>query len=108
SSADVRQKIDAGKIEELSDKQNLNFEKTVDMQPQIIIGLSMDSETAKFNQFEKAGIPVIYNADWVETSPLGKAEWVKFFGVLFDQQQKANDYFNNIVTEYNNAKKLVE
>ncbi len=108
SSADVRQKIDAGKVKELSDKHNLNFEKTVDLQPQLIVGLSMDSETAKFNQFEKAGIPVLYNADWVETSPLGKAEWVKFFGVLFDKQQEANEYFNNIATEYSNVKKLVE
>ncbi len=108
SSVNVRHKIDAGKVKELSDKQSLNFEKTVDLQPQLIVGLSMDSETAKFNQFEKAGIPVLYNADWVETSPLGKAEWVKFFGILFDKQQEANNYFNNIVVEYNNAKKLVE
>ncbi len=108
SSPVVRQLIDAGKIKELSDKENLNFEKTVDLQPQLIIGLSMDSETAKFNQFEKAGIPVMYNADWVETSPLGKAEWVKFFGVLFDKQQQAAEYFKNIVTEYNNAKNVVK
>src|SRR5690554_8144354 len=55
----------------------------------------MDSETSKFNQFEKAGIPVLYNADWVETTPLGKAEWIKFFGVLFDQQEEANEYSQN-------------
>lgn len=108
SSDIVRKKIDQGAIQELSDKESLNFEKTVDLQPQLIVGLSMDSETSKFNQFEKAGIPVMYNADWVETSPLGKAEWVKFFGVLFNEQQKANEYFNNIATEYNNAKKLVK
>src|SRR5690606_18965028 len=65
SSVDVRKKIDTGKIKELSDKHNLNFEKTVDLQPQLIVGLRMDSETVKFNQFEKAGIPVLYNADWV-------------------------------------------
>lgn len=108
SSADVRKKIEAQKIQELSDKQSLNFEKTLDLQPQIIVGLSMDSETAKFDQFEKAGIPVIYNADWVETTPLGKAEWVKFFGVLFDKQEEATGYFNDIVKEYISAKKLVE
>ena len=68
----------------------------------------MDSETSKFNQFEKAGIPVVYNADWVETTPLGKAEWIKFFGVLLDQQQNANSYFKTIVTEYEQAKLLVK
>ncbi|WLD22534.1 ABC transporter substrate-binding protein [Flavobacterium dauae] len=108
SSEIVRKSIDLGKVKELSDNESLNFEKTIDLQPQIIIGLSMDSETSKFNQFEKAGIPVMYNADWVETSPLGKAEWIKFFGVLFDRQQQATDYFNNIVKEYEDAKKQVE
>jgi len=107
SSPVVRTMIHDGKVMELGDQQSLNFEKTVDLQPQLIVGLSMDSETSKFNQFEKAGIPVLYNADWVETTPLGKAEWIKFFGVLFDQQEEANEYFQKIVTEYNNAKKLV-
>src|SRR5690606_2826394 len=108
SSEIVRKSIDLGNVKELSDNESLNFEKTIDLQPQIIIGLSMDSETSKFNQFEKAGIPVIYNADWVETSPLGKAEWIKFFGVLFDKQEQATDYFNNIVKEYDKAKQQVK
>lgn len=107
SSEMMRSRIDAGKVMELSDNESLNFEKTIDLQPQIIIGLSMDSETSKFNQFEKAGIPVVYNADWVETSPLGKAEWIKFFGVLFDQQEQANAYFEEVVFNYHQAKALV-
>ena len=107
SSAMMRSRIDAGKVMELSDNESLNFEKTIDLQPQLIIGLSMDSETSKFNQFEKAGIPVVYNADWVETSPLGKAEWIKFFGVLFDQQEQANAYFEEVVFNYHQAKALV-
>ena len=107
SSPIVRERITLGKVIELSDNESLNFEKTVDLAPQLIVGLSMDSETAKFNQFEKAGIPVLYNADWVETTPLGKAEWVKFFGVLFDKQEQAETYFKNIVSQYNNAKDLV-
>lgn len=108
SSEIVRKSIDLGHVKELSDNESLNFEKTIDLQPQVIIGLSMDSETSKFNQFEKAGIPVIYNADWVETSPLGKAEWIKFFGVMFNKQEQATSYFNNIVKEYEDAKKQVE
>ena len=108
SSPSIRGRISEGKIMELSDQQDLNFEKTVDLQPQAIVGLSMDNETSKFNQFEKAGIPVLYNADWVETTPLGKAEWIKFFGVLFDKQDEAQNYFNKIVSDYDRTKALVE
>lgn len=107
SSPEVRNLVTQGKIAELSDQQSLNFEKTINIEPEVIVGLSMDNETSKFNQFEKAGIPVLYNADWVETSPLGKAEWVKFFGVLFGKQKEADAYFKNIVSEYGKAKELV-
>lgn len=108
SNENARKQISQGLITELSDNESLNFEKTIDLKPELIVGLSIDNETAKFNQFEKAGIPVIYNADWVETSPLGKAEWIKFFGVLLDMQDEANNQFNFIVTNYNNAKNLVK
>lgn len=107
SSPEVRRLIDDGKVQEISDQQNLNFEKTLDLQPDVIIGLSMDSETSRFNQFVNAGIPVLYNADWVETTPLGKAEWIKFFGVLFDRQMEAKWFFDEIVLEYTKAKELV-
>ncbi|HUH25094.1 MAG TPA: ABC transporter substrate-binding protein [Flavobacterium sp.] len=107
SSPVVRTMIQEKKIQELSDQESLNFEKTVDLHPKLIVGLSMDSETSKFNQFEKAGIPVLYNADWVEKNPLGKAEWIKFFGVLFDKQEEANTFFQKIVSEYQHVKSLV-
>lgn len=107
SSPIVRNLIDNGKIKELNDNESLNFEKTIDLKPDVIVGLSINNETAKFNQFEKAGIPVLYNADWVENSPLGKAEWIKFFGVLFNKQKEATAFFDNIVKEYNNAKSAV-
>src|SRR5690606_16519072 len=51
SSPVVRTFIKEGKVMELSDQENLNFEKTVDLQPQLIVGLSIDNETSKFNQF---------------------------------------------------------
>jgi len=46
------------------------------------------------------GQKVIMNADWTETSPLGKAEWIKFFGALYDKNELADSLFNKIETDY--------
>ena len=108
SSKQVRTLIDNGVVKDLGDNENLNFEKTLDVKPNAIIALSIDDNIAKFEEFVKAGIPVVYNADWVENTPLGKAEWIKFFGVLFDQQEQATSFFDQVVNEYNETKKLVK
>ena len=40
------------------------------------------------------------NGDWNEQSPLGKAEWIKFFGALYGQEKKTNTIFESIKDEY--------
>lgn len=41
--------------------------------------------------------------DWKEQHPLGRAEWIRFFGALLGKEQEADQYFNNIEKEYMNA-----
>jgi iron complex transport system substrate-binding protein len=55
---------------------------------------------------QKAGISVIYNGDWLEETPLGRAEWIKFFGVLYKKEKQADSIFNTIETNYLEAKKI--
>jgi iron complex transport system substrate-binding protein len=43
---------------------------------------------------------VLINGDWTEQSPLGKAEWIKFFGALYNLDSRANNLFNSIETNY--------
>ena len=59
-----------------------------------------------FNTIQKANIPVVYNGDWTEVSPLAKAEWIKFFGILFNKEKEANSIFAKIEQDYNSAKLL--
>jgi iron complex transport system substrate-binding protein len=59
-----------------------------------------------FTNIEQLGVPVILNGDWLEETPLGRAEWIKFFGVLFDEEKKADSIFNAIEKNYNEAKKI--
>ena len=55
---------------------------------------------------KKNGIPVVYNGDWLEDSPLGRAEWIKFFGALFNKDEQADSIFRDIESKYLEAKKI--
>jgi len=66
----------------------------------------VDGKNSTFSILQNAGIPVLYNSDWTETSPLGKAEWIKFFGALFNKEKQANSIFNTIETDYLLAKEI--
>ena len=66
----------------------------------------MQGVNKTFENIKKANIPVVYNGDWVESSPLAKAEWIKFFGVLFNKEKEADSIFNSIENEYLKAREL--
>jgi iron complex transport system substrate-binding protein len=42
----------------------------------------------------------LLNGDWNEQTPLGKAEWIKFFGALYGKQELANKIFSKIENNY--------
>ena len=105
SSEKTRQRISEGKIAEIGKNENINTEILIDLAPDAVIGFAIDGNNSTFATIEKTGIPVLYNADWTETSPLGKAEWIKFFGILFNKEKEADSIFKTIETEYLAAKK---
>ncbi|MBT4779640.1 MAG: ABC transporter substrate-binding protein [Polaribacter sp.] len=105
SSERTRKLLDAGKIAEIGKENSLNTEILLDLQPELVVGFSVTSPDKSLTTLQKAGINVIYNGDWLEETPLGKAEWIKFFGVLFDKEKQADSIFKAIETNYVNAKK---
>jgi len=106
SSKETRQRISEGKIVDLGQNENLNTEIIIELSPEVLVGFAMDGINPTFSVIEKTGIPVLYNGDWTETTPLGKAEWIKFFGALFDKKEEADSIFSAIEKEYLWAKDL--
>ena len=106
SSEKTRQLIDAGKIKEIGKETSLNTEILLDLQPELVVGYSVSSADKSLTTIQKAGINVIYNGDWLEETPLGRAEWIKFFGVLFDKEKQADSIFKVIEGNYLVAKQI--
>lgn len=108
SSAKTRFLIDSGKIKDVGMNEALNTELLIDLAPDVVIGFGINNSNPTLDVLRKSGQQVIFNGDWVEQSPLGKAEWIKLFGALFDKQDMANQIFRNIVTEYDYALSLTK
>lgn len=108
SSEKTRVLIDNGSIREIGNNQSLNTELILDLNPDIIVGFSVDGDLKTYKNLEKNGQKIIFNADWTEKTPLGKAEWIKFFGALYDKNEEANTIFSEIEESYNEALSLVK
>ncbi|MBN4048421.1 ABC transporter substrate-binding protein, partial [Flavobacteriaceae bacterium AH-315-O20] len=100
--------IKNGEIQDIGNNQSVNTEILLTLQPDAVIAFSMGNTTKMYNTINKNGIPVIYNSDWLEETPLGRAEWIKFFGVLYDKNNLADSIFDAIETKYLNAKEIAK
>ncbi|WP_245794786.1 ABC transporter substrate-binding protein [Flaviramulus basaltis] len=108
SSEKTRKRINNKSIRELGKNEGINTEVLLELKPDLVIGFGIDGNNKTFETIKKSGIPVIYNGDWVENSPLAKAEWLKFFGALYNKEKQADSIFNTIEKNYLEAKNLAK
>ncbi len=106
SSETIRQRIDNGFVRELGRNEGINTEVLLELDPEVVIAFGIDGNNKTYEIIKKSNIPVIYNGDWTEASPLAKAEWIKFFGVLFDKEKEADSIFDQIEKNYLEATKI--
>ena len=100
SSEKIRARIEAGKVKELGNNHDLNTEFIIDLSPSVLIGYGIDNNNPMLDNLEKSGLKVMFNGDWNEETPLGKAEWIKFFGALYGLENKSNELFSAIALDY--------
>jgi len=108
SSVKTRKLIDDGKVREVGVNENLNTEVLIDMKPDVIVSFGLNNSNPTLDNLQKSGLKVLLNGDWTEQSPLGKAEWIKFFGALYGLDSKANAVFSEIEKEYNSILALAK
>lgn len=59
-----------------------DIERIIALKPEAIL-LSPFENSGGYGKLDKLHIPIIEAADYMESSPLGRAEWMKFYGMLF-------------------------
>lgn len=101
NTAGVIERIEAGKIAEIGWGSTVNVELVLDLNPDLIMtyGLGNPEQDAHPKLLE-AGLKVGLNAEYMETSPLGRAEWLKFMAVFFNEEGQAEAIFADMVKAY--------
>lgn len=88
-----------GKIADLGNSMCPDAEKMIALNPDAIL-LSPYKDNSGYGKLSNSGIPLIECADYMETSPLGRAEWMKFYGLLYGCEDEASNMFSKIEKEY--------
>ncbi len=96
----IKQEIQNHTIENIGNDGTLNFEKILALKPNLIITTHNTNYEKILNQLSQSGIKVIYIEEYNELHPLGKTEYLKLFGTLFGETQKANEIYNSIKINY--------
>ena len=62
-----------------------DIERIIALKPEAIL-VSPFENSGGYGKLDKLHIPIIEAADYMESSPLGRAEWMKFYGMLFGEK----------------------
>jgi iron complex transport system substrate-binding protein len=108
SSEKTRKRIESGKVVNLGSNEQINIEKIIALNPELIISFGIDNNNTALNNLEKNGLKTLILADWMEQSPLGRAEWIKLFGHLLGKKKESYKLFSKIEKDYNDAKLLAK
>ena len=108
SSKKTRQRIDSGLVKELGNVQQLNTEVLLTMKPDLIMSFEISGSNKTMQELDKKGFNILINTDWMEETPLGRLEWIQLYGLLFNQQIKADSLFHAIEKNYLDAVKIAQ
>lgn len=101
---EIAQGIARNTITDCGSSMSPTIEKVIDMMPDGI--LLSPYQDATYGQIDNLNIPIIECADYMEYTPLGRAEWVKFYGLLLNKEQQARSIFNEVAAAYAGIKEI--
>lgn len=98
-------KFKKGELKELARGPQIDLEKTIVLNPDIIFTFGMgDWEKDLDEKLRRTGIPVAISIDHLEETPLARAEWIKFFALFVGKKNEADSIFKNVEQSYLNLK----
>ena len=99
----IQEQVQAGNIVDCGDGMSPVVEKIIDLRPDAIL-LSPFENSGGYGKLEDINIPLVECAEYMEVSPLARAEWMRFYGLLFGCQEKADSLFAVVDKNYHALK----
>lgn len=86
--------------QDLGDGTNINVEQVLLAHPQALFFSAYNGSDTQNGLLQEAGIAVVFENEWTETSPLARAEWMRFVGAFYDQEAQADSLFEEVKKQY--------
>ncbi len=105
-SARVKAAVCAGAVADCGRSHDVDVERVASLSPDAVFVLPF--ENGGYGKLEKLKYPIVECAEYMETSPLAAAEWVRFYGRLFGKAAEADSLFATVCERCENLSTLVE
>ena len=103
----IQSMVQQGLIHDYGNGMNVNLEQIIATSPDALMPSPFEN-SGGYGRLENLGIPIIECADYMESSALGRAEWMRFYGLLFGCEQRADSMFREVAHRYNTLKESVK
>jgi len=97
---ELKQGVELGSVRVLGNSAAINLEDLLVCNCDIFLQTAYNAHSSEDDAIKKAGVNIVYNTDWMEKTPLARAEWIKFMGILLDENQVADSIFQQIEQNY--------
>ena len=103
----IQEQVREGRMMDVGDGMNPVIEKIIDRHPDALF-LSPFENSGGYGKLEEIDIPIVECAEYMETSPLARAEWIRFYGMLFGCERRADSLFQVTDSSYHALKALAQ
>lgn len=105
SNANIQSRRDS--VGDVGYEGNVNYELVASLDPDFVLLYGVNGASSMEGKLKELGIPYMYVGDYLEESPLGKAEWLVALSEVIGKREQGEQVFAEIPVRYNALKEMV-
>lgn len=107
--ASVKARLADGSVADLGSGAIVDVERIARLKPDLVMTFAMGDPASDLHPaIERLRLPVVLNGEYLETTPLGRAEWILFLAYFLDQERDARAIFDTVERQYQDLVRLAQ
>ncbi|MDA0347793.1 MAG: ABC transporter substrate-binding protein [Verrucomicrobia bacterium] len=109
SDSEVHARVESGSLKPVQGGAALDIETILQLQPDLILtSITGEGIYDDHPKLERANLPVVLTAGYMESHPLARSEWIKVVAAMVDKEDEAGAFFNQVAQKYESLKALTQ
>lgn len=102
----IRNAFSQGLVKDLGDPYSINMESCIMLKPDILLVSGYNQYDEHVARLSSAGLSVVFDNEWMESTLLGRAEWIKFIACFYNKSAQADSVFEIVEKRYDELVKI--